>query len=62
MGHLLGKQGSRGVPCAELARYVTQQAGLAVKRLCVLHDGRNKISIETAIVHLKMLKHDVTCC
>ncbi len=37
MGHLMGKKGSRGMPCAELASKVAQQAGFAVKGLCILH-------------------------
>ena len=37
MGHLMGKKGSRGMPCAELASSVAQQAGFAIKGFCILH-------------------------
>ena len=37
MGHLMGKKGSRGMPCAELASNVAQQAGFAIKGFCILH-------------------------
>lgn len=37
MGHLMGKKGSRGMPHAELASNVAQQAGFAIKGLGILH-------------------------
>ena len=38
MGHLMGKKGRMGMPCAELASNVAQQAGFAIKGLCILHE------------------------
>ncbi|KAA6421765.1 MAG: hypothetical protein FRX49_08376 [Trebouxia sp. A1-2] len=47
MGHLMGKKGSRGMPCAELASNVAQQAGFAIKRFCILHT----VSVYAKAVH-----------